>query len=41
MRGWGEQGRMPFSLVSLEKAFKKVALEQKAEGGEKVSHANI
>ena len=41
MRGCGEQGRMPSSLVSLGKAFKKVTFEERAEGGERGSHANI
>lgn len=41
VRGWQEQGRVPFSLVSLGKAFKKVTFEERAEGGDRVSHANV
>lgn len=31
MRGWGTQDRMPFSLGSFEKGFKKVTFEQRTE----------
>ena len=40
VRGWGEAGKLPFSLGSFEKAF-KVTFEQRPEGNEGKSHTDI